>query len=153
VQSLNAVFNSRIDALPVTFARITVGLLALARAIEGWRLGGRVLDPNTLKAPLIAGLTVPPEVLFIIIPAWAIAAVLFTLGLWLRISGAILTVCMFLTHGRAVMVQPSIPVSTRSAAAHDRQHDCAPERGECSGLACNSTQDTTEHCLHLRGSN
>jgi hypothetical protein len=97
VQSLTKLFNSRIDALPVTFARIVVGLLALLRALEGYRLGMRVLDPNTLKAPLIAGLTIPPEVLLIIVPAWAISAVLFTLGLWLRLSGYILALCMLLT--------------------------------------------------------
>lgn len=97
MQSLNRLFNSHIDARPVTFARIVVGLLALLRGLEGYRLGARVLDPNTLKAPLIPGLTVPLEVLFIIIPVWVIAAVLFTLGRWLRVSGPILTVCMFLT--------------------------------------------------------
>lgn len=97
MRSLNSVLISSVDARPVIFARIVVGLLALVRAVEGYRLGVRVLAPNTLKAPLIAGLTVPPETLFVIIPAWAIAAVLFTLGLWLRLCGPLLSLCMFLT--------------------------------------------------------
>ena len=97
MRSLNSLFNSSIDARPVKFARVVIGLLAFARAFEGFRIGARVLDPNTLKAPLIAGITIPRETLFIIIPVWAIAAILFALGFRLRLCGPVLTLCMLLT--------------------------------------------------------
>lgn len=95
MHSLTRVFNSHIDARPVRFARIVVGSMAALRAIEGWRIGSRVADPSTLKAPLIDGLTIRPELLLPLVVTWMICAILFTAGRWIRVTGLILSACMF----------------------------------------------------------
>ena len=95
MRALNNLFDSYVDALPVVFARAVVGLACVVRAFEGWRFGSRVLAPDTLKAHILPGLTVPPEVLWLLIPAWAVSAILFSLGLALRVSGSVLTLCLF----------------------------------------------------------
>lgn len=97
MHSLTRVLNSRVDARPVTFARIIVGLLALVRAIEGWRIGSRVADPSTLKAPLISGLTITPELLLPLTVTWIVCALLFTIGVWMRVAGFLLVACMLVT--------------------------------------------------------
>lgn len=97
MRSLTSVFASRIDARPVIFARIVIGSMAVIRAVEGWRIGSRVVDPSTLKAPLIPGLTVSSELLLPLMVTWVICAVLFTVGIRIRVVGAILTACMFIT--------------------------------------------------------
>lgn len=95
MSALDRVFNSVIDARPVRFVRIIIGLMSLLRALEGWRIGSRVLDPATLKTPLIAGLTVPAGILIPLVSTWILSAVFFTLGFRIRISGAVLAACMF----------------------------------------------------------
>ena len=97
MRSLTSLFDLRIDARPVVFARIVVGSMAMLRGVEGWRIGSRVVDPSTLKAPLINGLTLSSELLLPLIITWIICAVLFTAGVFIRVAGLILTACMFVT--------------------------------------------------------
>jgi hypothetical protein len=72
-------------------------LLALLRAVEGWRIGSRVADPSTLKAPLIPGLTITPDLLLPLMVTWIVCALLFTLGVWMRVAGFLLVACMLIT--------------------------------------------------------
>lgn len=83
------------DAGPIALVRILVGLAAIGNALEHWAALERLLETTVVKMPYLAWLPRPPLAAAPgLIGAWLVAALLFTLGLWTRWSGALLVAIM-----------------------------------------------------------
>jgi hypothetical protein len=79
------------DARPLAVARVLVGLATLGNALETWSSLDRLLLPVVVKMPYLAGLPLlPRQALAPFVGLWLCLALLFTLGLFTRLSGALL---------------------------------------------------------------
>jgi uncharacterized membrane protein YphA (DoxX/SURF4 family) len=98
IEWLFQIVTRRIDARPVAIVRMLVGLAAIGFAFEAWANIGRVLSPQVVDMPYIAGYPVLPAALLpLFIGGWLCAALAFALGFGTRLSGAILTLSMAYT--------------------------------------------------------
>lgn len=83
--------TTEIDSRPVGLARIIIGVAALIRASVAWRVLYRLTDPEVLRVPYTDWFPDPSlPLVTAVIAIWAIAAILFTLGWRVSITGPVL---------------------------------------------------------------
>lgn len=92
VARLQSFFEAGVDPRPIAVARMVVALAALARSLESYRYIRYVIQPETVRAPVVDGL---PLLSLQWLPyysaAWALGAVAFFFGWRTRTAGAVLT--------------------------------------------------------------
>jgi predicted DCC family thiol-disulfide oxidoreductase YuxK len=88
-------FSERLDARPVGWVRILVGVDCIVRGLEAWRILERVLAPENLRLPYVPWAVAPSHhFLPAYILAWVVAAAAFAVGWHTRIAGALLCALM-----------------------------------------------------------
>ena len=90
--------TSSIDPRPLGLARIIIGIAAVIRSYVAWRVLSRLAEPEVLKIPYAEWLPEPSLGLAIsVVGVWAVAAVLFTIGWRVALSGPILLGAIVIT--------------------------------------------------------
>lgn len=80
-----------IDSRPLGLARIIIGTAALIRVYVAWRVLRRLSEPQVVKIPYADWLPDPSLGLVIaVVGVWAVAAVMFTIGWRVALSGPLL---------------------------------------------------------------
>ena len=98
IKQLERLLSLRADARLLAYARILVGVSAVAAAFELWRLLPRVLDPLVIQLPYaLAVPRLPKAALPIFIGVWLLVALAFTSGFKTRLAGALLTAMSWYT--------------------------------------------------------
>ena len=90
-----SLFSETLPARPVRFIRMVIGAICLLRAVEGYRLMSRVLNPQSMRFPVWDALPAFNRTqALILVTLWVIAAIAFTLGWRTGITGLILAAAM-----------------------------------------------------------
>lgn len=88
-------FSELVPARPIRFIQRVIGAVCLLRVIEEYRVMSRVLNPQSIRFPIIEGLPVLTQgQAAIVLSLWLGAALAFTIGWKTRISGLVLAAVM-----------------------------------------------------------
>ena len=93
--SMLKLFSELVPARPIRLIQRVIGAVCLLRVIEEYHVMSRVLNPNSIRFPVIEG--VPSLTLgqaAIMLPLWFGAALAFTIGWKTRVSGFVLAAVM-----------------------------------------------------------
>ena len=89
---LHGLVHAEVDARPVALARIVIGVAVLLKFAGGVRILGRLVEPTTIKVPMVPGLPAPtPAIVTTLLVLWAVAGLCFLAGWRTRTAGTILT--------------------------------------------------------------
>lgn len=89
------VFSEMVPARPLRLIRPVIGSMCLLRVIEEYRVMSRVLNPQSIRFPIIEGLPFLTQgQAAIVLALWFGAALAFTIGWKTRISGFVLAAVM-----------------------------------------------------------
>jgi hypothetical protein len=92
---LHRLIHAEVDARPVALARIVIGVAVLLKLAGGVRILGRLVEPTTIKVPMVAGLPAPtPAMVTTLLGLWAVAGVCFLAGWRTRTAGSVLTLVL-----------------------------------------------------------
>lgn len=128
-------------ARPLALARIAVGLCLLAKGFEYAITLARLLRPETMRVPWLAGTPdLPPLGFAVLLAVWLLAAVLFTEGRRTRAAGAVLVLLfvylcafdqqLFSFHTYLVFLLTFLLTAGDSGAALSRDAERRGERDE-----------------------
>ncbi len=89
---LHRLIHTEVDARPVALARIVIGVAVLLKLGGGIRILGRLVEPTTIKVPMVPGLPAPtPAIVTPLLVLWAVAGLCFLAGWRTRTAGTLLT--------------------------------------------------------------
>ena len=90
---LHRLINAEVDARPVALARIAIGVAVLLKLLGSARHLLRLVEPTTIRLPMLAGLPAPTSGLVILLLVlWGVGGICFLLGWRTRSAGVLLTV-------------------------------------------------------------
>ncbi len=92
---LHQLITAEVDARPVALARIITSVAVLTKLVGGARPLGRLVEPTTIKLPMLPWLPAPtPAVVTMLLVLWGAAGLCFLVGWRTRIAGAVLTLLL-----------------------------------------------------------
>lgn len=92
---LHQLVNAEVDARPVALARIVTGVAVLLKLVGGARHLSRLVEPTTLKLPMLPWLPAPtPGMVTLLLALWGVAGLCFLVGWRTRAAGALLTLVL-----------------------------------------------------------
>jgi hypothetical protein len=92
---LHRLIHAEVDARSVALARIVIGVAVLLKLAGGVRILGRLVEPTTIRVPMVQGLPAPtPAIVSTLLVLWAVAGLCFLAGWRTRTAGVLLTLVL-----------------------------------------------------------